>query len=248
MRLLRRFLNANSRLSSRFDRRHDAALYARYDADVASAVRSLTAGATVVDVGGGRRCSFAHQLAANNDVRVIAVDISPTELAANTTVDETRVANVVEHLPFEDGKIDLLVSRTLLEHVESVEAAARNMARVLRPGAQTLHLLPCRYALFAIAARVFRFSFAKQLLHMLIPATRGVVEFDVFYDHGHPDELERIFRKAGFREVRTECTWDQADYFHPVFPVFLLVLLYQRLVEALAIRRLSSYVIIRAVR
>ncbi len=248
MRLVRRFLDANSRLSSRFDRRKDAALYARYDADVVAAIRRLPAGSTVVDLGGGRHCSFASQTTRDQGIRIVAVDVSATELAANTSVDETVLADVVDHLPFEDGTVDLLVSRTVLEHVSDVEAAAGNIARVLRPGGQTLHLMPCRYALFAVAARVLRFSVAKKLLHAAIPTTKGVVEFEVFYDRGHPRALKQVFLAAGFRDVEIESTWDQADYFHPVFPLFLLVLLYQRIVEALRIRALASYVIVRAVR
>ncbi len=122
------------------------------------------------------------------------------------------------------------------------------MARVLKPGAHTLHLLPCRYALFAVIARIVPFHLAKRVLHTVIPESRGVVEFDVFYDHGDPRSLQRIFSDAGFCQVDVECTWDQASYFHAFFPLFVLILLYQRLAAACRIRVLASYVIVRAVR
>jgi SAM-dependent methyltransferase len=249
MPLLRSFLDASSRLSARFDRRRkDVQLYARYEADVLAAVRALPDGALVVDLGGGRECSFARQIRPSQDVRIVAVDISPAELAANTSVRETRVADVTKALPFVDGEVDLLVSRTLLEHVDGLEPAVQNIARVLRPGAQTIHLLPCRYALFAIVARVVPFPVAKRLLHLFLPSTRGVVEFDVFYDKTYPKGIEGAFVRAGFRDVEIECTWDQAEYFHAIFPLFVLVFLYQRLVESLGIRTLAAYVIVRAVR
>jgi SAM-dependent methyltransferase len=246
--LLRRFLDANSRLSARLDRRRDVDFYARYDAEVAAAVERLPAGALVVDLGGGRECSFLPHISGGHRARIVAVDVSAEELAQNTSVDETRVANAAEHLPFADGEVDLLVSRTLLEHVDGVDAAVRNIARVLRPGGHTLHLVPGRYALFAIVARAVPFDIAKRFLHLLIPASRGVVEFEVYYDQTHPRALERIFTAADFREVDVDCTWDQAGYFHAIFPVFLLVLLYQRLVEALRVRTLASYMIVRATR
>jgi SAM-dependent methyltransferase len=248
MLLLRRFLDANSRLSARLDKRRDLALFVQYDAEVAAAVRALAPGALVVDLGGGRECSFAHHLSPEQDVRIVAVDISAEELAANTTAHETRVADVAHSLPFADGEVDLLVSRTVLEHVDGVQAAAHNIARVLRPGGRTLHLVPGRYALFAIVARTVRFDLAKRVLHTLHPHAQGVVEFDVVYDHTTPRALERIFRAAGFSDVETQPTWDQTDYAAPLFPVFLAVLLYQRIAEALRIRALASYVIVRAVR
>jgi SAM-dependent methyltransferase len=223
-------------------------LYARYDRDVAQALRSLPPGAIVADVGGGRTCSFALQLPADHSLVIVGVDVSAEELAANTTVDRVLVADVSRDIPFDDGEIDLLVSRTLLEHVPDVQGAANEMARVLKPGAQTIHLLPCRYALFAIVARVAPFDLAKRLLHFAIPGSKGVVEFDVVYDRGHPRALEHAFTQAGFRDVSVQCTWDQTDYFQSLFPVFLLVLLYQRLASLFRVRMLASYAIVRAVR
>jgi len=141
-----------------------------------------------------------------------------------------------------------VVSRTVLEHVENVERAAREMRRVLRPGGKSIHLLPCRYALFALVARLLPFWLARNVLHTLFPDSRGVVEFDVYYDRCHPAAIERLFREAGFQDVQVECTWDQAAYFHAFFPVFLLVLIYQRLTEALQLKVLASYLIVRAQR
>ncbi len=92
------------------------------------------------------------------------------------------------------------------------------------------------------------FDLAKRILHTILPESRGVVEFDVHYDQGHPRALERVFTNAGFREVTVECTWDQAAYFHAFFPAFLLVLLYQRIAEVLRLRFLASYAIVRATR
>lgn len=245
---LQRFFESNRRLSARFDRREDAALYARYDSDVASVVSALPDGGVVADIGGGRTCSFADRLNGAKTITLVAVDVSAEELAANHAAHETRVADVSRHIPFGDSEVHVLVSRTLLEHVPDLPSTAAEMARVLRPGGQSIHLLPCRYALFALIARLIPFSVAKRVLHTIIPTSRGVVEFDVFYDHGHPRELERVFRGAGFREVKVECTWDQAAYFHAFFPAFLLVLLYQRLAKACRLRILASYAIVRAVR
>jgi ubiquinone/menaquinone biosynthesis C-methylase UbiE len=248
MSLLQRFLQANRRLSARFDRRDDVALYARYDAYVGRALRALPDGGIVADVGGGRSCSFAGSLPPEHALTIVAVDESADELAANRTVARTMVADVSRDIPFADGEVDLLVSRTLLEHVPDVQGAATAMARVLKPGAQTIHLLPCRYALFAIAARIMPFGLAKRLLHFAIPESKGIVEFEVVYDRGHPRALEQVFTAAGFREVTVECTWDQAGYFHSLFPLFLLVLLYQRLAALCRVRVLASYAIVRAIR
>ncbi len=176
------------------------------------------------------------------------MDSSADELSANTTATSTVVADVSRHIPFENGEVDLLVSRTLLEHVPDLQSAVTEMARVLKPGGRSIHLLPCRYALFAIAARVVPFDIAKAILHRTIPESEGVVEFDVVYDRGHPTALEAAFARAHFHEVNVECTWDQTDYFQPFVPAFLLVLAYQRFAEAFRIRIVAAYALVEAVR
>ena len=88
-------------------------------------------GATVLDLGAGRRSAYAGYIEPGSGVRLVAVDISPEELAANTDVSETRVADVSKDLPFDDGSVDLVLSRALLEHVDGVPQAVRNMRRVL---------------------------------------------------------------------------------------------------------------------
>ncbi len=45
----------------------------------------------------------------------------------------------LEKLPFGDGSFDLIETRAVLEHVGNMEAAAREMARVLRPGGVAIH-------------------------------------------------------------------------------------------------------------
>lgn len=245
---LQRFFGANSRLSARLDSRRDLALYERYDAAVVAEARALPRDAVVVDLGGGSQCSFAAALDEDERPRLVAVDVSAQELARNTDVDEVRVADIAQSLPFAASEVDLVVSRTLLEHVHDVPAAVAHIARTVKPGGSTLHLVPCRYALFALTARVLPFGLAKRVLHTVIPESSGVVEFEVFYDHCHPAALERAFRNAGFDHVEVQCTWDQAHYAHAFFPLFLLVLAYQRLAQRAGLRRLASYMLVRAAR
>jgi hypothetical protein len=117
---------------------------------------------------------------------------------------------------------------------------------VLRPGGRTIHFVPGRYALFALAARLLPFRFVLKLLHFAIPGSIGVVEFDVHYDHTDPIALERVFREAGFRDVKVTWTAAQAGYFRPFLPAYVLVGLYQAAVTLLGARRLAAYVTVDA--
>jgi ubiquinone/menaquinone biosynthesis C-methylase UbiE len=248
----RRLVDANVELSARTERRFrlpsDKPLWRRFEREAGERIASLDDGATVLDLGGGRRCVYAAQVKPSQQITLVAVDVSSEELALNTEADETRVADIAQNLPFADASVDLVLSRMLLEHVDGVPAAAHNMARVLKPGGTALHLLPARYALFAMAARLLPFGMLLSALHRVVPATQGQVEFEVFYDHGHPDAMEQAFRCAGFSEVEIETVWGQPGYFEWCFPLFLLHGLYARVCEALDVRRLASYMLVRATR
>ena len=194
---------------------------------VGDAVSRLPSGATVLDLGGGRRCVYGAAVVQAERLRLVAVDISADELALNRDVSETCVANVAERLPFDDASVDLILSRALLEHVDGVPSAARNMARVLKPGGQALHLVPCRYSLFGIVARLLPFRAILNLLHTVRPDSRGQVEFEVHYDHCYPSAMRRAFLDAGFRDVAIVTTSAQPGYFEAVFPLFLVTSLYE---------------------
>jgi len=246
----RRFVALNVRLAAAVEARgwveSDQPLWRRFEASVRDALRELPDGGTFVDLGGGRSCVYQAAVPRERGVRLVAVDVSAEELAHNSAADATAVADVAEGLPFGDGEVDLLVSRVVLEHVDGVPAAAAHIARVLKPGGRTLHFVPGRYATFALAARLLPFGPLLRLLHFAVPSSVGVVEFDVHYDHTDPVALERVFRRAGFREVSVTWTAAQADYYTPFVPAYLAVALYQAAVRALGLRRLAAYVVVDA--
>ncbi len=252
MQLLHRFVYANRRWSRWTERRlslpNDGTLWTQFARDAAELIRALPDGATVLDLGGGRRCEYASAVEPSGRVRLVAVDIAPEELAMNTDVDETLIADVGQGLPVPPISVDLILSRTLLEHVADVPSAIRHMARALKPGGTTLHLVPGRYALFAIAARVLPFDRTVQLLHRIMPWTVGQVEFAVHYDHCDPRSLEDSFRAAGFSHVELSTTWAQPGYFEFFYPLFLLHAAYEWCVRHLRLRQLSSYTVVRATR
>lgn len=250
--VLRIFFKINIRISSSLEHRlrpeTDRPLWDRFHQLVADSVGTLPEGAVFVDLGGGRRCEYATMVPGDRSIRLIAADISAEELEHNHDVEEKVVADVSKGLPFADGEVDLLVSRVLLEHVDGVPSAIGHMARVIKPGGRTIHFMPGRNALFAIAGRLLPFESLLGLLHLARPETVGGIEFEVHYDHTEPVEITRLFTSAGFREVNVEWTPAQAEYFKPLAPLYLVVVLYERVVRALGLSRLAGYLVVSAER
>ena len=243
----------NARLSKATEQRlslpAEGDIWLSFEAQSGELIRALPDGAVVLDLGGGRRCIYAGEVDPPGRLKLIAVDISPDELASNTDVAETLVADVAKYMPMPDASSDLILSRALLEHVDDVPAAIREMARVLRPGGTALHFVPCRYSIFGIGARLLPFDLLLRLTMKLAPWFREeAFGFKIYYDRCYPSALERAFRGAGFTDVRTEISWSCDAYFTGVYPLYLLHALYEQIVRRLRIRRLAAYVIVRAVR
>jgi SAM-dependent methyltransferase len=239
---------ASKAVRTRLNLESEDPFWERFDDLVGACAQRLPDKGMVVDLGGGRACTFVDRVPRERGVLIVAVDISPEELAANQDADETRVADVSQRLPFEDGSVDLLVSRALLEHVDGVPRAVREMGRVMREGGTALHFVPCRNSLFGLAARLMPFGPLKALTHFVRPETRGVVEFDVHYDCCTPARMRELFTAAGFAQVEISVCWSQSGYFLPVFPAYLPVAAYQWLVRALRLESLAAYMIVRATR
>jgi ubiquinone/menaquinone biosynthesis C-methylase UbiE len=250
--VLRTVVDSNVRWSRATERRlrlrTDKALWHQFEHDADAIIRELPDGATVLDLGGGRRCVYADSVQPHGRVKLIAVDISAEELALNNDVSEKRVADVAVSLPMSDASVDVVLSRALLEHVTDVPAAIQHMARVLKPGGVALHLVPCRFSLFGMAARLLPFEPMVKLVHYVMPWTRGQIEFSVHYDHCYPQALETEFRIAGFSTVESWITWAQPGYFETIYPLFVLHALYEWTVRHLRLRKLAAYTVIRATR
>ncbi len=95
--------------------------------------------ARVLDMGcGGGHASYA---VAPHVAEVVAYDLSPEMLAVvGAAAADKGLGNLsirqgrAEHLPFEDGGFDLVVSRLSAHHWQDVAAGLREAARVLAPG------------------------------------------------------------------------------------------------------------------
>ncbi|MFH1566642.1 MAG: class I SAM-dependent methyltransferase [Gemmatimonadota bacterium] len=78
---------------------------------------------------------------------VVATDIAPRGVAAvrrRFPPVSRLVAADVYHMPLRDGQFDAAVLSEVLEHLEAVEAAVAEAARLLRPGGRLLVTVPYR--------------------------------------------------------------------------------------------------------
>ena len=102
----------------------------------------LESGERVADLGSGAGTdSLVAAQMVGPEGRVTGVDMTPEMLAkARRAADELGVDNVefvegeIEHLPFEDGSIDVVISNGVIDLVPDKDAVFAELFRVLRPG------------------------------------------------------------------------------------------------------------------
>jgi ubiquinone/menaquinone biosynthesis C-methylase UbiE len=241
-----RLLALNRQWSDRLEARlpHAVDLHALWTERV-SELLNARPGQLVVDAGGGRTCSFAAYRKAA-DTHIVAVDISDEEMRENTDVDEKRVANVVEDLPFESGEVDLLVSRSTVEHLPDVAAFMRNCRRVMKDAGYVVHDLPCKRAPFALANRLLPQRLTAALLRVFMPWSEGILGFPAYYDHCTPAAMVRLAEESGFEVEEVLVSYYQARYFDFLFPLFALNVGYELIVRALRMRELCACFVIVA--
>lgn len=199
----------------------------------------------LLDVGGGRSSQFA-EAAAAKDIEVIAFDISGEELAANDRVGLKVVGDAGQRLPFRDASFDIVISRTVLEHVRGVDVFIGESKRILKPGGVAIHLIPCTFAPFALVTKLVPFPVAKTILHTFRPESKGVVEFPPFYEDCWPGMMRTLHASAGFRKVEITTFYHQANYFDAIFPAYLVNIVYEAVIEILHAHNLAAYAVIVA--
>lgn len=220
-------------------------IFALYESVVARLMNSKH-GRVVADVGGGKSCPFVHYREPDSDAKIIAVDISDEEMRHNRDVDEMRTANIMKELPFEDCEVDMVVSRSVLEHLEDLESFVANSGRVLKSGGHFVHLFPCRFAPFALINRALPQKVSQKVLYFFMPESKGICGFPAFYDRCYPSRLERMLRRNGFEVIETRVSYYQSSYFSFFVPLYFVSAAYEFLVRGIGVRDLCAYVLIVA--
>jgi SAM-dependent methyltransferase len=165
--------------------------FSRVDPEVLFALKVLsilTEDMIVLDFGAGRGAmadppgSFAKNLniLRGRCTRVIGLDVDPV-VRTNPTLDEAIVVDAGSDLPLPDASVDLIVARSVLEHIDDPRRVASELARVLRPGGWFCASTPSRWGYVAIGARLIPNRLHARVLAPIQAGSRQ--ERDVFPTH-----------------------------------------------------------------
>lgn len=240
--MLNAMLALNRRLSARIEAmlpQCRASIYDEYDL----LAQTLLGGnaSTVLDVGGGRESHIARFL--TKDSTIIALDISPGELAQNRKATIRVVADACQEFPLPPESVDLVTSYCVLEHLPNVSAFCEHAFRVLRPGGAMLHVFPCRNAVFSVLNRIFPFAASRWLISVLTGKPRAY-GFPAYYDQCSPARMERALVRAGFRVETMAVNYYQSQWFTFCAPLYAVSSICELLLMKLHVRPLCGHVVV----
>jgi SAM-dependent methyltransferase len=168
----------------------------------------------LLEIGGGRDPAFAEAARANG-LTLIVNDIDAGELARLPAGFETACFDVSGDLgrrPELVESFDFVASRMVFEHIHDVEAAWRNVHRILRPGGIGLAFFPTLYAWPFVLNWLLPNDLAKGIVERFYPARASEGDNPVFppvYDwcFGSQERMGRMLDPIGFSEAQVVPFW-----------------------------------------
>jgi ubiquinone/menaquinone biosynthesis C-methylase UbiE len=152
-------------------------------------------------------------------------------------------ANLTE-VAFKNGTFDLVISRSVLEHIENPTKVCEEIYRVLKPGGQYIFLTPNLFDYGTILARIIPNRFHPKIVRV----TEGRSEKDTFptyYRLNSEQHIKEILRKVGFKSYRLEYLGQYPSYFlfNPI--LFLIGSTYDKLIcKAKVFRKLRGWILV----
>lgn len=133
-----------------------------------------------------------------------------------------------------ENKYDLIVSKTLFEHVPNNRKAFHSIYQALSKNGKIISYQPSKYHPYSLLLRLIgnrgqRFLI-KKLLPWLDDGTRG---YPAYFNYCSPWQMRKLLTEIGFKSVKITCFYHANSYFSFCFPLFLLITLWENICKKL---------------
>lgn len=182
-------------------------------------------GSRLLDAGCGRYLEFSKEF--SDDVQVVGIDLEPT-LDTHNDRSPYGVCGDLEQLPFSPNSFDIIISRSVVEHLSNPAQVFRDFHRILKPGGKVILSTPNKYDYVSILASLTPYGWHRVLVSKVLKVSEDDV-FPTFYRANTLSSLSKELTTAGFKETRLQAINHYPAYlmFSPF--LFRLGVLYERL-------------------
>lgn len=234
-----------SPLADRLRKRYYSHLPHPYQLFEDAAARLLPAsGGVLLDAGCGRGVPVLRKYLGRCE-RLIGVDLVEfTDVPAGIETYRTDLAT----LPLADASVDLIISRSVFEHLVEPAAVYAEMARVLRPGGRILFLTANMWDYGTLVARMVPNRFHAKV----VKAVEGRDEQDTFptaYRSNTRADVQRLAGGAGLRVQAFEYLSQYPNYLMFSGVAFFLGMCYEKVIARFdALRVLRGWILVTLVK
>jgi ubiquinone/menaquinone biosynthesis C-methylase UbiE len=201
--------------------------------------KHLKPGQRILDAGCGRYLKFCKDL--TDRCWVVGIDLE-TELETRNDSIPFGVRGDIGQLPFPAESFDMVISRSVVEHLSDPSQVFREFSRVLRPGGKVVIITPNKYDYVSIIAAVTPYKLHRSLVSRIFQVSEDDV-FPTLYRANTLSAIRKAFAAAGFvaRELDTINHYPAYLMFSPV--LFRLGVLYERMTSLKMFRSLRGSIL-----
>jgi len=192
----------------------------------------LSPEAVLLDAGCGRTAPVLRKYLGKAR-RLIGVELVPfTEAIPAIETYNADLANI----PVESGSVDVIMSRSVFEHLTDPEAVYREFARVLRPGGVVVFLTANMWDYGTLVAR----SIPNRFHGTIVKRVEGRAEEDTFptaYRTNTRRAVESLSRRTGFGIESFEYLSQYPNYLLFNGPLFFLGMCFEKVIAKVSMLR-----------
>jgi SAM-dependent methyltransferase len=199
-------------------------------------LKYVSPGDRIMDAGCGRHLEFYKELP--NDVQFVGVDLEKS-LNTRNEFSPYAICGDLECLPFPSDYFDLVISRSVIEHLKDPPRVFREFHRILRPGGKVILATPNKFDYVSIVASLTPYRWHRFLVNKILRVPEDDV-FPTLYRANSLSQLGKELKSAGFAERELLAINHYPAYlmFSPV--LFRLGILYEKLTSLHSLRFLRG--------
>jgi ubiquinone/menaquinone biosynthesis C-methylase UbiE len=199
----------------------------------------LRPGQSLLDAGCGRYMRFCKEF--SGIAQVVGVDLEST-FEANNQDFPFAVRGDLSSLPLPSNCFDMVISRSVVEHLEDPPKVFRELCRVLRPGGKLVIVTPNKYDYVSLIAAMTPYWLHRALVSKIFQVPEDDV-FPTLYRANSLSSIRKALVSSGFiqRELSSVNHYPAYLMFSPI--LFRLGVVYERLTSLTMFRGLRGSIL-----
>lgn len=195
----------------------------------------------ILEVGGVDRPAIKK----SSQYKYLGLDIDARE-KCYIVYDTFIHASIEDKLNLE--KVDLVISKAVLEHVPNNARAMQTMYDVMGSSSIMHHYVPSGYHPYSIVLKIVGPKLQRWLIRNLRPRADAIetTGYPAFFSYCDPVSLRKLLHQTGFRDINMIIYYKATDYFAFFLPLYLLVAVFEIIAEKLGWEKVCSGMIVTA--